>query len=109
MNHIQYLDLLLESPQGRWAVVKNVPINTWEYFGGSEGQKVPFMPDMKQFIGKRLFLYPSEFYKGLWKDEATGWYYHPDWLDFKDEEQLNLFTRDPKPAKAHWHSAGEEQ
>jgi len=95
MNHIQYLDVLLESPQGRWAIVKNVPVDSVKYFEG-ESQKVPFMPNMKQFIGKRLFLYPSEYYKGLWKDEETKWYYHPDWLNFEDEEEPNLFTRDPK-------------
>lgn len=97
MNHRQYIDILLEgntTPEGKYAIVKNVPANNLKHYG--DILPVTFNCDMKKFIGKRLWLYPSEFYKGLWNDPEYNFYYHPDWLTFEDEEQPNLFKRDPE-------------
>jgi len=109
MNHLKYLDTLLEQDNklGRWATVKDIPVGKRSY--DSEGDpSIHFSKFMVPDVGKRFFFKPFENNpKALfWKNPSNDFYYHKDWLYFEDEEEPNLFTRDPKPARVHWHSAG---
>jgi hypothetical protein len=109
MNHLKYLDILLEQDDklGRWATVKDIPVDKISY--NSVGDpSIHFSKYMTKNIGKRFLFKPFENDPKtlFWKNPLDGFWYHKDWLDFEDEEEPNLFTRDPKPAKVHWYSAG---
>lgn len=116
MNHLEYLGMLLEQDDklGRWATVKNIKIGTVSLPdpASTYGAGLHFKQWQAQYIGKRLLFHPyNDEPDAVWwtpKPPEQFLWYHKDWLIFDDEEQPNLFTRDPKPTRIHWHSAGRE-
>jgi hypothetical protein len=104
MNHLKYLDLLLEDydedEEGKWATVKKIKPGT----PAPSDPNVEFIEIMKIFIGKRVYFIPSTYYKGFWQHHYTdvigqkkSYLFDPAWLIFDDKlEEPNLFTRDPE-------------
>jgi hypothetical protein len=114
MNHLEYVDMILEQDDklGRWATVKDIKVGTESPPTQSGSTGLKFYRVHAETIGKRILFYPyDDDPKSLYwaSNPIHGIWYHKDWLNFDtDEEQLNLFTPDPKPMKIHWHSAGRE-
>jgi len=88
----------MESEEGKWAIVKNVKIGA----NAPSNTDIIFIGNMIQFIGKRIYLVPSRTYLPMWQHYYTppngykkSYLFDKQWLTFEDDEEPNLFTRDP--------------
>jgi hypothetical protein len=104
MNHLKYLDALLEA-KPIFATVKQVKVDDSEPYTTSSGYDggLSFIGPMVKYIGKKILVTPSpapygkDWYK-FWDTETSHAYiFHKKWLDLQNEPEgtpQNLFPPD---------------
>lgn len=104
MNHLKYIDALLEA-KPIFAIVKQVKVDASEPYHTTSGYDgvLTFIGPMVKYIGKKIQVMPSPepYGKGWYRFRNTElnytYIFHKNWLDLQNEPEgtpQNLFSPD---------------